>query len=189
MHLHRFQAGHLSVVSSHLGRSRIQNIDCCCCCLHTGIAMTSPICGQRWHQHLWETDSDQSVVTARVTLRTWPNCPGSPPSCPLPCASSPLLQYPTPYFLPLSCRFPTPSLPPPTTLPPVFLPLLPPPSSPCRRYAGKQKRLGSIPLQFSLLFKKVQCGLWTLVTSSHSITVLSLIAARLNAGIILVVTM
>ena len=60
-----------------------------------------------------------------------------------------------------------------------------------RRYAGKRKDLGSIPLRLSFLFKKVVvCGhcLVTLsVTSCRNIK-MALIAAHLNAGIILVVT-
>ena len=56
--------------------------------------------------------------------------------------------------------------------------------------AGKQKSLGSIPLRLSLLFKKVVvCG-HCLVSLSLTINEvkLALIAAYLNAGVILLVT-
>ena len=54
-----------------------------------------------------------------------------------------------------------------------------------------QKDLGSIPLRLSFLIKKVVvCGhcLVTLSITSYSNIKMALIAARLNAGIILVVT-
>ena len=60
-----------------------------------------------------------------------------------------------------------------------------------RRKAGKRKDLGSIPLRFSFLFKKVVvCGhcLVTLSITSYRNIKMALIAAHLNAGIILVVT-
>ena len=56
--------------------------------------------------------------------------------------------------------------------------------------AGKPKDLGSIPLRLSFLFKKVVvCGhcLVTLSITSYSNIKMALIAAHLNAGIILVV--
>ena len=55
-----------------------------------------------------------------------------------------------------------------------------------RRKAGKRKDLGSIPLRLSFLFKS--CGLWTLSCDFVHRFQMSLIAAHLNAGIILVVT-
>ena len=60
-----------------------------------------------------------------------------------------------------------------------------------RRYAGKRKDLGSIPLRLSFLFKKVVvCGhcLVTLSITSYWNIKMALIAAHLNAAIILVVT-
>ena len=57
--------------------------------------------------------------------------------------------------------------------------------------AGKWKDFGSIPLQLSFLFKKVVvCGhcLVTLSITSYWNIKTALIAAHLNAGIILVVT-
>ena len=60
----------------------------------------------------------------------------------------------------------------------------------CGPAASKQKGLGSIPLRISFLFTKVVvCGHF-LVTLSLTIneTLMSLIAARLYAGVILVVT-
>ena len=59
-----------------------------------------------------------------------------------------------------------------------------------RRYVGKQKGHGSIPLRFYFLVKKfVVCGQRP-VTLSFTIneTLMVLIAADLNAGVILVVT-
>ena len=47
--------------------------------------------------------------------------------------------------------------------------------------AGKQEDLGSIPLRPSFLFEKV-------VVCGHSLVTLALIAAHLNAGVILMVT-
>ena len=61
-----------------------------------------------------------------------------------------------------------------------------------KRWAGKQKDLGSIPLRLSFLFKKVVvCGhcLVTLSITSYWNIKMALIAAHLNAEIILVVTM
>ena len=60
-----------------------------------------------------------------------------------------------------------------------------------RCYAGKRKDLGSIPLRLSFLFKKVVvCGhcLVTLSTTSYRNIKMALIAAHLNAEVILVVT-
>ena len=57
--------------------------------------------------------------------------------------------------------------------------------------SGKRNDLGSIPLRRSFLFKKVVvCGhyLVTLSITSYWNTEMALIAAHLNAGIILVVT-
>ena len=60
-----------------------------------------------------------------------------------------------------------------------------------RRYAGKQKDLGSNPLGLSFLFVKV-CGLWTLscdfVPHNYETLKMALIAAHLNVDVILVVT-
>ena len=59
-----------------------------------------------------------------------------------------------------------------------------------RRYAGKQRDLGSNPLRLSFLFKN--CGLWTLscdfVPHNQWNIKIALITAHLNAGVILVVT-
>ena len=56
--------------------------------------------------------------------------------------------------------------------------------------AGKQRNLGSNPLWLSFLFKS--CGLWTLfcdfVPHNQWNVKMALIAARLNAGVTLVVT-
>ena len=56
--------------------------------------------------------------------------------------------------------------------------------------AGKQKDLGLNPLRLSFLFKR--CGLWTLscdfVPHDYLNIKMALIAAHLNAGVILVVT-
>ena len=61
-----------------------------------------------------------------------------------------------------------------------------------RRLAGKQKDLGSIPLRLSFLLKKIYCGLWTLfcdfVPQSKRNIEMGLIAAHLNAGVVLEVT-
>ena len=60
-----------------------------------------------------------------------------------------------------------------------------------RHLAGKRKDLGSIPLRLSFLFKKVVvCGhyLVTLFITSYWNIKMALIAAHLNAGIILMVT-
>ena len=61
-----------------------------------------------------------------------------------------------------------------------------------RRWAGKQRDLGSNPLRLSFLFKLVVvCGhcLMTLsFTINETLKSVSLIAAHLNAGIILVVS-
>ena len=60
-----------------------------------------------------------------------------------------------------------------------------------RRWAGKRKDLDSIPLRLSFLFKKVVvCGhcLVTLSITSYFNIKITLTAAHLNAGIILVVT-
>ena len=56
------------------------------------------------------------------------------------------------------------------------------------RQSGKQKGLASIPLRLSFLFTKVVlCG-HCLVTLSLTINKMAFIAAHLNAGVILVVT-
>ena len=60
-----------------------------------------------------------------------------------------------------------------------------------RRYAGKQRDLGSNLLRLSFLFKIVVCGrcLVTLsLTIYETLKSVALIAAHLNAGVILVVT-
>ena len=60
-----------------------------------------------------------------------------------------------------------------------------------RRWAGKRKDLGWIPLRLPFLFKKVVlCGhcLVTLPITFYRNIKMALIAAHLNAGIILVVT-
>ena len=57
-----------------------------------------------------------------------------------------------------------------------------------RLWAGKPNGLGSISLRLSFLFKKiVVCG-QCLVTLSLTINEMVLIAANLNAGVILVLT-
>ena len=61
-----------------------------------------------------------------------------------------------------------------------------------RRQAGKQKDLGSIPLQLSFLFKKVVVHQHCLVTVHHFLLIqwnirMALITAHPDAGIILVV--
>ena len=60
-----------------------------------------------------------------------------------------------------------------------------------RRWAGKQKDLGSNLLRLSFLFKS--CGLWTLSCdfvphNYETLKSVALIAAHLNAEVILVVT-
>ena len=60
-----------------------------------------------------------------------------------------------------------------------------------RRSAGKQKDLVSIPLRLSFLLKRVVVcghGLVTLSLTINEAFKVALIAAHLNAGIILVVT-
>ena len=58
-----------------------------------------------------------------------------------------------------------------------------------RRKAGKQKDLGSIPLRLSFLFiKVVVCGHCPVTLSLPETLKMALIAAHLNAGTILVVT-
>ena len=59
-----------------------------------------------------------------------------------------------------------------------------------RRYAGKRKDLGSIPLRLSFLFKKIVVCVHCLVTlsiTSYWNIKMALIAAHLNAKVILVV--